>query len=797
MCPFTRLRPRAKRSIATLVVGVAALVALACAAPGLPPAEPASPLVAQAVSETRALYLKPELIDRRFVIGALEALEARFDPVRFEAHGEHGTLFVGDASALVPLDSDPDPERFRAVLGRALEFVSQGLDEGDLDALNREGTTLEIVALNGALQSLDPYSTVFSARRSEDFKIRFSGRLYGIGARIGRRDGALTAMRVFPDSPADKGGLKDGDAIQRIDGEPTQPLSVAEAVEKIRGPAGTAVVLTVRREDRELELPLTRGEVAIPSVEARLLEPGVGYAQILEESRTTPGEFLAKVQELGDIEGLVLDLRGNTGGSMLAAAAIADYFLGEGTIVRVVGRSDGAGSGVRDRALASPAVEFPFPVAVLVDGGTASAAEILSGALATLPRVTLIGETTYGKGLVQRVLPLPDDNLLKLTVAEYLLSEDRAIHLKGLEPDLVLFPVREGDLGRVVAAPANAIPYVRASGTEDGFALEFATAVVKQGRTEARRVMRERAERGLAEKLEARGIFWTPDPSLPETLPLALEIAGERLDVAAGQASKLAIRVRNPNDFPVANAWIALDSSIPYLAGRAATLGTLAPYGSATAEIEVTVPDGLSLAELPVFAHVASGSRALQSRRLVVHAASPEPELSIDVSRAEASTLRVRVENHGAAKSGAVRVVLETALRTIESLEPGASGSVDLPIAGEGKQVVVALVGAGAQRAVEIPIPAEHTSVVPPRVSFARGNGLRGPSVRVDATSNPGLRQGWLKVDGAKLAFQRWDGRGSAELDAPLESDGYAEVQSKVEGQDGVAVTDSRLFIAE
>jgi hypothetical protein len=141
--------------------------------------------------------------------------------------------------------------------------------------------------------------------------------------------------------------------------------------------------------------------------------------------------------------------------------------------------------------------------------------------------------------------------------------------------------------------------------------------------------------------------------------------------------------------------------------------------------------------------------------------------------------------------------VLQSALRTIDSLAPGESQSVVLPIAGEGKQVVIALVGAGAQRAFEIPIPEQRASVVPPRTSLARAGGLRGPSVRLDAAADPGLRQGWLKVDGAKRAFERWDGRAAAALAAPLEHDGYAQVQSKVEGQDGVAVLDSRLFIAE
>ncbi len=789
--------PRRPRLAAFLACALA-LAAAACASRGLPPAPPASEVAAQALAQTRALYLHPELIDRRVIIGAFEAFESRFDPVRFEPDGARGTLFAGDVRAEVPLDDALEPESFRALIGRAIAFVEPRLDPDDLAELAREDSSLELVALNGALQSLDPYSTVFSARRGEDFKIRFSGKLYGIGARIGRRDGSLTAMRVFPDSPAEQGGLRDGDAILAIDGEPTQPLSVSEAVDKIRGPAGSQVVLAVKRADASLQVSITRGEVTIPSVDAKLLEPGVGYAQILEESRATPGEFLAKVQELGKLDGLVLDLRGNSGGSMLAAAALADFFLDQGTIVRMVGRDDGAGTGVRDRSLANPAVEFPFPVAVLVDNGTASAAEILSGALSELPRVTLIGQTTYGKGLVQRVIPLAQDNLLKLTVAEYLLAKDRAIHLKGIEPDLVLFPVSDEQLGRVVSAPASAIPYLRVTGADDQFPVELAKAVVKRGRTAAARDLRSSSTGTLRERLAAANVEWNEASALPEPLPRAIEIAGEALDVTPGQASRLRIRVTNPNDFAVPAAWLALDSPVAFLAGRLAPLGRLEPGSARSAELEVSAPDGLSLSEIPMFAHVASGSRALASRRLVVRAPAQAPELAIDVTRRDAEHATVEVENRGRAPAGELRVILQTTSRAIENLAPGEKKSVELPIAGEGNQVIVAMSGSGAQRVYEIPLPADHTRVEPPDVRFERApTGIGGSNVVLSAASAGGLRLGWLRLDQNKRGFSRWDGAASGVLQAPLEGDGYVTVQSKVEAADGVAVLDTRLLIAD
>jgi hypothetical protein len=410
----------------------------------------------------------------------------------------------------------------------------------------------------------------------------------------------------------------------------------------------------------------------------------------------------------------------------------------------------------------------------------------------------LIGQTTYGKGLVQRVIPLAQDQLLKLTVAEYLLAQDRAIHLKGIEPDLMLFPVSDEQLGRVVSAPPAAIPYLRVTGADDQFPVELATAVVKRGRTSAARDLRASATETLRARLAEAQIDWTEANGLPEPLPRAIEIEGEALDVAPGQPSRLRIRVSNPNTFAVAHAWLALDSPISFLAGRLAPLGTLEPGATRVAEVEVNAPDGLSLGEIPMFAHVASGARALASRRLVVSAPANAPELGIEVIRKDAENVTVEVENRGTARTGELRVILQTSSRAIESLAPGEKKSVELPIAGEGKQVVVAMVGSGAQRAYEIPLPQDRTRVEPPNVTFARApNGLGGGAVVLSAQSAHGLRLGWLRLDEHKRGFSRWDGAPTGALQAPLEGDGYVTVQSKVEAADGVAVLDTRLLIAD
>ncbi|MCP4005525.1 MAG: S41 family peptidase, partial [bacterium] len=545
-----------------------------CAVRTLPVEEAATPLTSETFRRTLDMYLYPDRLDRRVLVGSLDALESRFDSVRFDDDEENqqGILTVGEAKVTVPVAPTFEREQYRRVLARALHFVARNLREEI-----KPDETLELISLRGALNALDRYSTVFSGRSTDDFKIRFSGKLFGIGSQIGRRDGDLIAIHVFPDSPAERGGLKDGDAIITVDGDPTQPLSLHEAVDRIRGEVDTQIVLGVRRgeEKEELEITITRGEVVVPSVETKKLSDRIGYSRIFQVSRNTAVEFAEKTNALGNLDGLVLDLRGNTGGSMTAASHLADLFLSRQLILRVVNR-DGEPASTRSRQIAGPEVLFPFKTVVLVDGSTASAAEILSGAMAPLGHVTIVGQTTFGKGLIQQVIPLPDENLLKLTVAEYLLSGDRAIHGKGIEPDIVLYPVPDKSLGELADVPENALPYIRISGEDDTFPIDFSQRMLEIGNEAAIAETRISANKSINEQLEDFGVVWRSASSqLPSELGAALEVSATGADLVAGESSVLTLEVHNPNSFPVPDTWIALRAPATYVQNQLVSLGTL------------------------------------------------------------------------------------------------------------------------------------------------------------------------------------------------------------------------------
>jgi carboxyl-terminal processing protease len=776
-------------TIRALALALAATLVCACATRPLPPAEPAGVTTGEVIRRVQQLYLYPDRIDRRMMAGALDGLEARFDPVRFDDRGDHGVLWVGSRSARVPLESQVEPGRFSQTLGQALAFVRAGLDPEELEDAN-----LETIALEGALGALDRYSTVFTGRETEDFQIRFSGKLSGIGARIGRRDGYLTAVRVFPESPAQKGGLVDGDTIIAIEGDPTRPLSVEEAVERIRGPAGSRVALTVLREDAPRKLEIVRGEVTVPTVETEALVERIGYAHVLQVSKSTPDEFSERVKALGDLDGLVLDLRGNAGGSMLASASFVDFFLSSDVIFQVAGR-EGVGSGVRNRMDATPEVLFPYPVAMLVDDTTASAAEIIAGALAPLPRATLIGQKTFGKGVIQRVMDLTEGTLLKLTVGEYLLSAGRAIHLRGIEPDVELFPIsteRPGPLGN---PPANALVYLRKPGEDDRFPIEVARAIAASGRYSGLRAVREQAEAGIRAHLAEQGIDWS-DPPLPELLPEAPRVRGEALELASGQTRRLRVRVDNPNPFPIPGAWLALQSPTTYVADRLVPLGTLPPVGSGVAEIDMPLPDGFSAPELSVLAHVAAGRRTLQSQRLVLHVQTHRPEIEVSVALRPEDQATVTVRNRSAHATGEMRVDLPGVTRVLDRLEAGEERSLELPVSEHPKSLGLTLFGPNAQRRFEIPLRDAETVSVPPDLELHRKSLLGRQTLEVRAHAAAGLREGWIAIDGEKQTYERWDGGQNGALDVKPEA-GDLAVRTRVETSDGVAMIDTRIVTAE
>jgi carboxyl-terminal processing protease len=783
------------RTVGGFLGGALVGLVLGCATPSLPPDEATTFITSQTIRRAQELYLHPDKIDQRMMVGALDRLERYFDSIRFDESDSGGTLWVGTERAYVPLDSDVDPESFRQSLGRALYFVEQHLGE---EMPEDEDFDLEMLALQGALSSLDRYCTIFSGRSTEDFQIRFSGKLKGIGARIGRRDGQLIAVNVFPGSPAEKGGLRDGDAILYVDGDPTQPLTVSEAVGRIRGTAGTPVTLGIQREEEQMDLKIIRGEVRIPTVSTRLLSDGIGYARIETMSRSTVREFREKLQELNDLSGLVLDLRGNTGGSMRTATRLADLFLDDGTIVRVQDREDPESLLPRNRADAKPRVVFHLPTIILVDPATASAAEILAGALEQLDRVRLVGQETFGKGLVQRVVRLPGQKLLKLTVGEYLLADDRRIHEDGIEPEIVLFPVSSERLGRLARVPSDTLPYVRTHGEDDTFPIDVAEALLSHPPEAALADMRSRANQRIQEQLDEHDITWAGDTELPvEELSEELRIRAEPTRFLAGTPTTLHVSIQNPNAFAIPDVWVSLDAPAEHLSNKLVALGTVPPGEVVTGAIELTHPNGIAATEQPVTVNVASGAHPLQSEELVLQVTPQLPYVEIEVGRVSETEITVKVTNRGPFTLETIRLDVPGATRAIETLDPGSDVERGLRLSGDVENVSVTLLGPWARRRIDIPVPEDQVSVVPPEVLLERTGLLGRSNIRVRAISPEGLDNGWIVLNGQKQTYAEWQGESKGQLQTSLgQEEGPFDVVAHVETLTGVVVTEALHFTA-
>jgi len=798
-------------------LGIAAAISLGMAGcakrlPPLPDEVAPSYVTLETLRRTEEMSLYPERLDRRFLVGALDALEARFDSVRFEDHGASGILRVGNALAQVPLAPRLDLTLYLQTLSRAVKFVDRHLeDEREPD------DDLELIALRGGLFAIDRYATIFSGRSTEDFKIRFSGHLKGIGSTIGRKDGVLEAVKVFPDSPAQRGGLENGDLILTIDGEPTQPLSVSDAVDRIRGEANTVVVLGVRRKEEELSLRITRGDVVIPSVEAKGLENGIGYAKIDQVSRATGGEFQSKVGGLGELRGLVLDLRGNSGGAMSGAQQLASFFLDSQLIVRVVARGGVEPPGGDSRLFADPGVQFKVPVVVLVDPLTASAAEILSGALEPLDQVTLLGQRTYGKGVIQQVLPLPQENLLKLTVAQYLLSADRVVDQVGIAPDIQLTPVSPEQLGALASVPEGSIAYLlseegETEPAEDAFPVEAAGLLLRHGQTRGIERIRRRSSRRIAAALAEFGVNWRdPGSAIPRVLPEALRITATQTPLAAHRGGSLRVEVHNPNPFPLPDAWIAIEGTrlqFPdphglerkdrpenppppkYLANKLVSLGEIPAGGTASGTLELTVPDGMAALEHPIRVSVASGSRPLQGERFILEVSPLAPKVQLDVAR-RGQRVTIDVHNTGERAIAEVSVDVEGAQNLLKDIAPGDSQRAELQLSGDAKEIVATFSGPFARRRISMPIPDAELHVDPPRIEISHDRERGTTSARVEAAKGTDLHEGWLVLDDQKAAYAAWGGTRTGVLTAPFDVGIDHRLAVKVEDRAGVSVIEA------
>lgn len=315
-------------------------------------------------------------------------------------------------------------------LANTIELIRREyVDEVDLDELV-EG------ALRGMLNSLDPASQFLDAEAYEELIIRTEGEFEGVGMTVTIKDKVLTVIAPIKGFPAARAGIRAGDKIIGIDGESTMPLTLMELVHRLRGPKGTDVTITIIREDKVLpEITLTREKIELVSVEGELLKNNIGYIHIIHFHQNTPEELKEALQSLEGqgMESLILDMRGNAGGLLDAAIKVADKFLEEGKlIVRVEGRRDFY------ELLSQHPPLFDRPLIVLVDGGSASGAEIVAGAIKDWKRGILVGERTFGKASVQAIISLEDGSHIRLTTAKYFTPDGYVIHDKGIAPDILV-----------------------------------------------------------------------------------------------------------------------------------------------------------------------------------------------------------------------------------------------------------------------------------------------------------------------------------------------------------------------
>jgi carboxyl-terminal processing protease len=297
-------------------------------------------------------------------------------------------------------------------------------------------------AIRGMVASLDPYSAYLDGEEYDDIKISSSGQYSGVGLEVSIEDEQVVVIAPFDGSSAAKAGIHSGDVIVTIDGIPVNTSTLNDTIGKMRGTEGTFVKIGIMRDGNPepILFTLKRSRVELHSVKSEMLEPGFGYARISEFSETTGDDLAAALKDLrkrngGALKGLVLDLRDNPGGVLEAAVAVADLFLDSGVIVTAKGRTPDS----KFEMDATPGDALNgAPIMVLVNGGSASAAEIVAGALKDQHRARLMGRTTFGKGSVQTIIPLNDERAVKLTTSLYYTPSGVSINHRGIAPDIEL-----------------------------------------------------------------------------------------------------------------------------------------------------------------------------------------------------------------------------------------------------------------------------------------------------------------------------------------------------------------------
>lgn len=301
-----------------------------------------------------------------------------------------------------------------------------------------EGDEMVYGAIRGMLSTLDPHSSFLTPEEMKEFQQEAQGSFFGVGIEISLRDGVLTVVSPIEDTPAYKAGLQAGDQIIKIDDKSTKDMSLTEAVKLIRGEKGTKVTFTVSRESTKsiLTYSVTRDRIPIRSVRWETLEPGYGYIRIMSFQGDTYDECVKAFKSFSNLKGLILDVRNDPGGLLDQSIKVSGLFLGNELVVETKGRI--ASQNVRYKADTDLLIPDTLPVVVLVNEGSASASEIVAGALQDHKRALVIGANSFGKGSVQTIFPMPDGSGLRLTTARFYTPSGRSIQADGITPDILV-----------------------------------------------------------------------------------------------------------------------------------------------------------------------------------------------------------------------------------------------------------------------------------------------------------------------------------------------------------------------
>jgi carboxyl-terminal processing protease len=408
------------------------------AAPGEPQV-PRHDLSALKIFNMTLVHIKDRYVDparvepKRMLYAALDGVQFNIPEVLVEPDPTHNKLrvTVNDKPETFDTDDVDSPWRLAMKLKKVFRFIETNMNSGaDL-------AKVEYAAVNGMLSTLDPHSILMDPEQARDMDVSTSGKFGGLGIVIRMVEKKLTVVRPMKDTPASRKGIKAGDHIVRINQEPTENLTSNEAVDRMRGDPKTGVTLFIERKgiDSLMRFDLIRDVIRVSQVEHKLLDRGVGYIRVKQFSKGIASDVGDAMREMGSkgATSWVLDLRGNPGGLLEEAVQLADLFVDSGTIVTTVSGRD------REARRAEHGFgDTTSSLAVLVSGGSASASEIVAGALKNLDRAAIIGTRTFGKGSVQELYDNEDHSKLKLTIAQYLTPGDRSIQNLGIVPDVLL-----------------------------------------------------------------------------------------------------------------------------------------------------------------------------------------------------------------------------------------------------------------------------------------------------------------------------------------------------------------------